>query len=85
MGDADRLLFERLIQRRGYIETTKYEIEKMSNSEKLIYEAQLFFLKELNLLIENYSDPDKKYRIIKSLLDDFLEDFSVMYIETDDI
>ncbi|SFK36137.1 Protein of unknown function DUF262 [Marinilactibacillus piezotolerans] len=60
-------------------------LKKLSKSEKLIYHASQFYSNKLLGYIEGDNDPESQYKKLSCLLDLFLSNFKLMYIETDEI
>lgn len=84
LGETDKRIFESLIQVRNN-KLQQINTKKLANSEKLIYEASNFFDEKLDDFLNNASSENDKYIKLKKLYKLFLENFKIMYVETDDI
>lgn len=85
LGESDKRFFKDLIQIRGNDYYLDVKPKKLSNSESLIYQASTFYKDKLVSFIQQSDDPEKKYSILSDLLELFLSNFKLMYVETDDI
>lgn len=85
LGDVDKKLFETIIQKRYHKNIESINIKNLRPSEILIYKARIYLKEQLLEFIDNESDPNIKYEKLSNLYENFIENFKVMYIETDDV
>jgi len=85
LGETDKEFFKKVVQRRGLIDLETIKVKRLSNSEELILKASKYFHKKLNELVNEEKDLDAKYNKIISVMKLILDQFKVMYVETDDI
>ena len=85
LSDADRGFFTENIQKENKIEYSTNDLLQLKKSESLIVEAGAYFEQKLYEFIGQFQDPEAQYREIKHLLSLFLNNFTVLTIETGDI
>lgn len=85
LGDVDKKIFETVIQSKNPQKLENINKKHLKPSEKLIVEAREYFVEKIAEIINSVSNPTSKYERVSLLLENFKENFNVMYVETDDI
>lgn len=77
---SDRIFFEENIQKG----TIKEEYETNSNSQKNLITALQFFYTNIKELLNKYDEYENKFNFLQTILNDFLTNTSVVYLESTD-
>ncbi len=82
LGEKDNQFFRNYIQ---LVEKKIYKKSALSKSELRIFEASNYFVKNIKEFLSTEADNLKKYNKLYKLYSTMVENFSVMYVETDEI
>lgn len=85
LNDEDHLFFSEYIQKEQKASLSAQAITNFKKSEVLIYEASLYFKKQLTRFLKQVTNLNIQYHMMKKLLDTFLDNFLFMVIETQDM
>lgn len=81
LGKTDKEYFMNNIQ----VHEPNIEESCEKESHKRIQKAYFYFKNKINEKIENIADSKSKYDIVMTYYSKFIENFKIMYVETDDI
>lgn len=81
LGKTDREFFMKHIQLGEDVEDEK----NLTTSNKRINDAYKYFIRNLETLLINCGTVEEKYKILHAYYTKFIDGFTVMYLETDDI
>ncbi|GAB1613500.1 DUF262 domain-containing protein [Mammaliicoccus lentus] len=85
LGDIDQQIFEGIIQSRDKERLLKINLKSLKPSEKRIYEARKYFNDKIDEILNSIEDPDEKFRVLKKIKENFIKNFKIMFVETNDI
>lgn len=82
LGQNDQVFFEKFIQNNRYLEV---EEKKLSKSEIRIKKAKEYFINELDKITQEIDNNESVYKLLFDVYTKLVNDFTVMFIETNDI
>jgi len=85
LGDNDKQFFQKYIQESKKKQLTESSINKLSKSEKLIYEASQYYDNKINNLLSQFEEETQRYQVLSDLLEIFSKKFILMYVETTEL
>lgn len=81
LSNSDKEFFREFIQLGNHNTINR----KLRPSEKRIKDAYVFFHKKIEDKLENINSNTKRFEILLSLFQNFIEKFSILYFESDDL